>query len=59
MNGIAFMKKNQQKIHGSGVDKKSRSVTPKALNEVVGKDAVRTHTGIGELDRVLDRKAHV
>ena len=35
------------------MDKKSRSVTPKALNEVVGKDAVRTHTGIGELDRVL------
>ena len=28
-------------------------VTPKPLNEVIGKDAVRTHTGIGELDRVL------
>ena len=23
------------------------------LNEVIGKDAIRTHTGIGELDRVL------
>lgn len=53
MNGIVFTKKSWQKIHGSGIDKKSRSVTPKALNEVVGKDAVRTHTGIGELDRVL------
>ena len=28
-------------------------VAPKSLNEVVGKDAVRTCTGIGELDRVL------
>ncbi len=53
MNGIVFTKKSWQKIAGSGIDKKSRSVTPKALNEVVGKDAVRTHTGIGELDRVL------
>ena len=53
MNGIAFMKKSWQKIHGSSIDKKSRSVIPKALNEVVGKDAVRTYTGIGELDRVL------
>ncbi len=33
------------------VDKKM--VAPKALNEVVGKDSVRTSTGIGELDRVL------
>ena len=33
------------------VDKKM--VAPKALNDVVGKDSVRTHTGIGELDRVL------
>ncbi len=33
------------------VDKKI--VAPKALNEVVGKDSVRTSTGIGELDRVL------
>lgn len=32
---------------------KNKIVTPKKLNEVVGKDAVRTHTGIGELDRVL------
>ncbi len=33
------------------VDKKM--VAPKPLNDVVGKDSVRTHTGIGELDRVL------
>ena len=30
-----------------------KMVAPKALNEVVGKDSVRTSTGIGELDRVL------
>ena len=28
-------------------------VAPKPLNDVVGKDSVRSHTGIGELDRVL------
>lgn len=37
---------------GSG-DRKNKVVTPRALNDVIGKDAVRTHTGIGELDRVL------
>ena len=36
---------------GKGTEKKV--VTPKALNSVEGKDAARTSTGIGELDRVL------
>ena len=33
--------------------KEKKTMTPRLLNEVEGKDAVRTHTGIGELDRVL------
>lgn len=37
---------------GSG-ERKNKIVTPRILNEVIGKDAIRTHTGIGELDRVL------
>ena len=37
----------------SSAEKKNKVVTPKALNDVVGKDAARTHTGIGELDRVF------
>ena len=36
---------------GKGGQKKS--IIPKPLNEVEGKDATRTRTGIGELDRVL------
>ncbi len=38
-------------VAGKGGQKKS--IIPKPLNEVEGKDATRTHTGIGELDRVL------
>ncbi len=38
---------------GSGKQTEKKVVTPKSLNEVVGKDAIRIHTGIGELDRVL------
>lgn len=45
----------EEKLAGnsSSKTKEKRVITPKPLNEVVGKDAVRTHTGIGELDRVL------
>ena len=49
----SFYEEKIAKDTGSGGEKKCREVKPKALNEVVGKDAVRTHTGIGELDRVL------
>ncbi len=38
---------------GPGKQTEKKVVTPKSLNEVVGKDAIRIHTGIGELDRVL------
>lgn len=39
---------------GSGIkDKKTKSVTPKALSDLVGQNKNRSLTGIGELDRVL------
>lgn len=34
-------------------DKKTRSSKPSKLNNVEGKEAARTSTGVGELDRVL------
>lgn len=45
----------EEKLAGNSSSKikEKRVITPKPLNEVIGKDAVRTHTGIGELDRVL------
>ncbi len=49
----SFYEEKLNKATVKGGDKKSKAVSPKALNEVVGKDASRTHTGIGELDRVL------
>ena len=45
-----YEEKISKETTSSGERKK---VTPRALNEVIGKDAIRTHTGIGELDRVL------
>jgi len=47
-----YEEKISKDVTGSG-DRKNKVVTPRALNDVIGKDAVRTHTGIGELDRVL------
>ncbi len=47
-----YEEKLSTKTSSSKVAEKKMS-TPKALNDVIGKDAVRTHTGIGELDRVL------
>ena len=49
----SFYEEKLAKETGTNGEKKSRSVTPKRLNEVEGKDAIRTNTGIGELDRVL------
>ena len=49
----SFYEEKLNKTTSKGGDKKTKSVTPKALNQVVGKDGSRTHTGIGELDRVL------
>ena len=34
-------------------DKKTKSSKPSKLNSVEGKEAARTSTGVGELDRVL------
>ena len=45
-----YEEKISKETTSSGERKK---ITPRALNEVIGKDAIRTHTGIGELDRVL------
>ena len=47
-----YEEKISKDVTGSG-DRKNKVVTPRALNDVIGKDAVRIHTGIGELDRVL------
>ena len=49
----SFYEEKLVKDTSNSMDKKNKVVTPKALNEPVGKDAVRTHTGINELDRVL------
>lgn len=49
----SFYEEKLAKDTSNSMDKKNKVVTPKALNEGVGKDAVRTHTGINELDRVL------
>ena len=38
---------------GFSKDKKSKTSSPTTLNSIVGKEATRTSTGVGELDRVL------
>jgi len=43
-------KENSNSFGGS---KQIKEVTPKKLNDVVGKEETRIKTGIGELDRVL------
>lgn len=47
-----YEEKLAKSTKGSKLDK-PKSVTPRPLKEVVGKDAVRTSTGFGELNRVL------
>ena len=49
----SFYEEKLAKDAGANGEKKNRVVTPRALNDVEGKDAVRTSTGIGELDMVL------
>ncbi len=49
----SFYEEKLTTSNSSKVSSEKRKVEPKLLNEVVGKDAIRTHTGIGELDRVL------
>ena len=38
---------------GFGTEKKTKSATPTTLNSIQGREAARTSTGVGELDRVL------
>ena len=48
-----FYEEKLAKTTSGGIEKKAKSVKPSKLNEVEGKDAVRTSTGFEELDRVL------
>ena len=48
-----FYEEKLAKDSGIKGEKKTKSVTPRPLNEVVGKEETRTSTGIGELDMVL------
>jgi len=49
----SFYEEKLAKDKDASGTKKNKVVTPQTLNSVVGKDAIRNHTGIGELDRVL------
>jgi len=49
----SFYEEKLAKEKDASGTKTNKVVTPQTLNSVVGKDAIRNHTGIGELDRVL------
>lgn len=49
----SFYEEKLSKGTGGSITKEKKIVTPKKLNEVIGAEAARVKTGIGELDRVL------
>ena len=49
----SFYEEKLSKSTGGSITKEKKIVTPKKLNEVIGAEAARVKTGIGELDRVL------
>ena len=49
----SFYEEKLSKVNNTSKLDKPKSVSPRALKDVVGKDAVRTETGFDELDRVL------
>ena len=48
-----FFEQKIENVTENGIKKKKERATPKKLNSYEGKEAVRIHTGIDELDRVL------
>ena len=48
-----FFVQKIENVTENGIKKKKERATPKKLNSYEGKEAVRIHTGIDELDRVL------
>lgn len=49
----SFYEEKLSKGTGGSITKEKKVVTPRKLNEVIGAEAARVKTGIGELDRVL------
>ena len=49
----SFYEEKLSKSTGGSTAKEKKVVTPRKLNEVIGAEAARVKTGIGELDRVL------